>query len=276
MLPLLRPTPALSRQAGILFTHASVAGRRNFSASPVAAATLKELESRIRSVKNIEKITKSMKMIATTRLNKAQKAMREAKGYGAASTAIFQSIPPPETKDGQKTLYIVPKAQLGRSVPEKLAFSVNQIGRAVPSFEDALAVAELITTQGLEYDVVKIVYNKFISAISFESDILTISSVDALKNSPAFSAYEVEDDELAKDLISFSLANLVFTALVEGHASEISSRRNAMDNASKNAGEMITSLQMQFNTKRQGAITNELVDIITGASGKLTECTSAL
>ncbi len=48
---------------------------------------------------------------------------------------------------------------------------------------------------------------------------------------------------------------------------QISSRRNAMENASKNAGEMISKLQMQFNTKRQGAITNELVDIITGASG---------
>jgi hypothetical protein len=63
------------------------------------------------------------------------------------------------------------------------------------------------------------------------------------------------------------LANAIYAALVEGHAAEISARRNAMDNASKNAGDMISSLQMKYNRGRQAAITNELVDIITGASG---------
>ena len=98
-----------------------------------------------------------------------------------------------------------------------------------------------------------------------------------------FKAYEMED-EVTKDLAEFSLANAVYAALTEGHAAEQSSRyvyrvsqgfplvlnvaysRNAMDNASKNASDMIGSLQMQYNRGRQAAITNELVDIITGAS----------
>ena len=132
-----------------------------------------------------------------------------------------------------------------------------------------------------------------------------------------FKTYEMEDD-VTKDLSEFALANAIFSALVEGHACEISSRyvyihslcffwvwfsaltliltlfllltsnlqplkrlklltktkqnkkqnksRNAMDNASKNAGDMIGSLTLQYNRGRQAAITNELVDIITGAS----------
>lgn len=95
-----------------------------------------------------------------------------------------------------------------------------------------------------------------------------------------FAAYEQEDDT-TKDVAEFTLANAIYAALVESHAAEQNSRyavlcssshvadtplcsRNAMDNASKNAGDMITSLQMQYNRGRQASITNELVDIITG------------
>jgi F-type H+-transporting ATPase subunit gamma len=93
------------------------------------------------------------------------------------------------------------------------------------------------------------------------------------------------EDDVSKDLAEFSLANAIYAALVEGHACEQSSRcvtchatcpsgfltvylvfhsRNAMDNASKNANDMINTLQMKYNRGRQAAITNELVDIITG------------
>ena len=102
-------------------------------------------------------------------------------------------------------------------------------------------------------------------------------------------AYEMEDD-VAKDLAEFALANAIYTALVEGHAAEISARRTAMENASnvsdlacsasliggqrermcsltlalaQNANDMIGTLQMQYNRGRQAVITNELIDIIT-------------
>lgn len=74
------------------------------------------------------------------------------------------------------------------------------------------------------------------------------------------------EDDVTKDLAEFSLANAIYATLVEGHACEQSARRNAMDNASKNALDMIGKLQMQYNRGRQASITNELVDIITGAS----------
>lgn len=76
--------------------------------------------------------------------------------------------------------------------------------------------------------------------------------------------YEVEDDVMA-NLKEFALANAIYWGLVEGHACEISARRNAMENASKNAGDMIDRFSMLYNRTRQAVITNELIDIITGS-----------
>jgi len=157
------------------------------------------------------------------------------------------------------------KAQLSRALPSHLALTFNQIGRDIPTFADAAGVADLVFKSGVEWDSVCIVYNKFMSAISYEAAVVEVMGKDALKESPGFKAYEMEDD-FTKDLTEFSLANAIYAALVEAHACEQSARRNAMDNASKNAKDMISSLQMQYNRGRQAAITNELVDIITGAS----------
>ncbi|KAJ3566977.1 hypothetical protein NP233_g6660 [Leucocoprinus birnbaumii] len=141
----------------------------------------------------------------------------------------------------------------------------NQIGRDIPTFADAAGVADLIIKSGVKFDSVVLIYNKFVSQLSYEAAVMEVKGEDALKESSAFNAYENEDDA-TKDLVEFSLANAIYAALVEGHACEQSARRNAMDNASKNATDMISTLTMQYNRGRQAAITNELVDIITGAS----------
>ncbi|CAE6475541.1 hypothetical protein ACGC1H_006269 [Rhizoctonia solani] len=265
-------------------------------------ATLREIEMRLKSVRNIEKITKSMKMIASTRLNKAQRAMATAKEYGNANNEIFGNSEA-TIAEGGKTLYVVvssdrglcggihssvtkatkraieqnngqgsvvvlgekSKAQLSRSSAKHLELSFSQIGREVPTFADAAEIADKIITSGIEFDSVNLIYNRFVSAIAYESATVTVFNEKALTEAPAFKAYEMEDDP-TKDLVEFSLANAIYAALVEGHAAEISSRRNAMDNASKNAGDMIGRLTMQYNRGRQANITNELVDIITGAS----------
>ncbi|KAI0772992.1 ATP synthase F1 gamma [Trametes elegans] len=267
-------------------------------------ATLREIELRLKSVRNIEKITKSMKMIASTKMNKAQRAMQAGKEYGLANSELFQHATAEDA--GKRTLFIVvssdkglcggihssvtkatrrvfqeegkvaedspimvigdkSKAQLARLLPNNLVMSFNQIGRDIPTFADAAGVADLILTSGVKYDKIAIVYNKFVSAISYESAIVEVETEELLKESPGFKAYEMEDD-VTKDLSEFSLANAIYAALVEAHACEQSARRNAMDNASKNASDMINRLTLQYNRGRQAAITNELVDIITGAS----------
>lgn len=266
-------------------------------------ATLREIENRLKSVRNIEKITKSMKMIAATKLTKAQKAVNSAKAYGAANSEVFKNSEA-ETPEGGKKLYVVissdkglcggihssvskatraavkeegnadsivmvvgdkSKTQLIRALPDKLRLTFNGIGKDVPTFADACAVADLILTSGVEFDSVNLVYNKVVSALAYESAITQVFGEQSLKNSPNFKSYEMEDDA-TKDLAEFALANAIYAVLVESHAAEINSRRNAMDSASKNAGDMIGSLTMKYNRGRQAAITNELVDIITGAS----------
>ncbi|KAJ7126550.1 ATPase, F1 complex, gamma subunit domain-containing protein [Mycena crocata] len=279
-------------------------------------ATLREIELRLKSVKNIEKITQSMKIVASTKLAKAQRAMAAGKQYGIANSEVFahstsassasnklflvissdkglcggihssvskatrrafagsnespllNEESKPVDVDGASPIMVVgdkAKAQLLRTMSANMRLTFNQIGRDVPTFADAAGVADLIIKSGIPYDSVIIVYNKFVSAISYEPASIEVRGEAGLKESEGFKAYEMEDD-FTKDLAEFSLANAIYAALVEAHACEISARRNAMDNASKNARDMISSLQMQYNRGRQAAITNELVDIITGAS----------
>ncbi|KAI3323532.1 ATP synthase F1 gamma [Xylariaceae sp. AK1471] len=267
-------------------------------------ATLREIEGRLKSIRNIEKITKTMKIVASTKLTRAQRAMNDSRKYGETSQGVFESA---ETKplepEGKKTLYIVcssdkglcggihsglsrfmrrnlgpdhqpadlvligekSRAQLSRSNAKDIALTFAGIGKDVPTFADAQAIADRVVQLPTEYSDIKIVYNKFINATSFEPTVVEAFSEEAIAASPNFSAFEV-DEELLGNLREYALANSLYWALAEGHACEISARRNAMDNASKNAGEMINKYQILFNRTRQAVITGELVEIITGAT----------
>ncbi|KAH9471792.1 hypothetical protein MJO28_002369 [Puccinia striiformis f. sp. tritici] len=297
--------PLLSQRAARLI--ASPHAARSFSSTPTTNETLKEIETRLKSVRNIGKITKSMKMIATTKLNKAQRAMNDAKAYGEANAVVFKESSLSEElasgADSKKTLFVVvssdkglcggihssvskrtraelgensdtqivvvgdkPKTQLSRVVPKNIVLSFNQVGKQVPNFADACVIADLIEEKKLDFDKVKLIHNKWISALSYESTVVEVYNADTLKLAPKFAAYEVEDDQLIQDLASFAMTNAIYTALVEGYATEISARRNAMDNATSNSQTVIGGLQMKFNRMRQSQITNDLVDIITGAN----------
>ncbi|KAJ3577576.1 hypothetical protein NPX13_g2989 [Xylaria arbuscula] len=256
------------------------------------------------SIRNIEKITNTMKIVASTKLTRAQRAMNESRKYGETSQEVFESA---ETKpleaEGKKTLYIVcssdkglcggihsslsrfmrrhigpeqqpadlvligekSRAQLSRTNGKDIVLSFAGIGKDVPTFADAQAIADQVVQLPTDYSDIKIVYNKFINATAYEANIVEAFSEEAIANSPNFSAFEV-DEELLPNLREYALANSLYWALAEGHACEISARRNAMDNASKNAGEMINKYQILFNRTRQAVITGELVEIITGAT----------
>jgi F-type H+-transporting ATPase subunit gamma len=117
-----------------------------------------------------------------------------------------------------------------------------------------------------EFDVATIFYNRFQSVISqiptaqqiipakFEGD-----SISALYD------YEPSEEAILADLLPRGVATQVFTALLENGASEQGARMSAMDNATRNAGEMINKLTIQYNRSRQAAITKELIEIISGA-----------
>ncbi|RUP49133.1 ATP synthase F1, gamma subunit [Jimgerdemannia flammicorona] len=264
-------------------------------------ATLKEIQLRLKSVSNISKITKSMKMIASTKVAKAQRAMENARAYGNANNAVFLSAETKPASDsnsifiaassdrglcggihstvakytrnaigGRPDVQVVvlgdkAKAQLSRTHRAAIALSFNQIGKDIPTFAEASAIVDIIKSSGVEFDNAHIVYNKFLSAISYEATAVEAYSEDTFKNSPNFAAFELEDDVL-ENLQEFTFANNVYWALVEGHAAEMAAKRSAMENATKNAGEMINKLTLTYNRGRQAVITNELIDIITGAS----------
>ncbi|KAG5289532.1 ATP synthase subunit gamma [Histoplasma ohiense] len=286
--------PAIQAGSAFLSRSAAPANAANF-------ATLREIEGRLKSIKNIEKITKTMKIVASTRLNKAQRAMTDSRAYGKTSNAVFENA---ETKslEGKKTLFVVAssdkglcggihsglskatrrmvieqpdadvvvlgekaKAQLSRTNEKNLILSFANVGKDIPTFAEAQAIADQITQLPTDYASVKIIYNKFVNAQSYEPVVVEAYSEEAITQSPNLSAFEVENEVLA-NLREYALANSLYWALAEGHACEISARRNAMDNASKNAGDMIQKFQILYNRQRQAAITGELVEIITGAT----------
>ena len=120
-----------------------------------------------------------------------------------------------------------------------------------------------------EFDVATIFYNKFVNVVSqipTEQQIIP-ATFEASEDDSAGTVYDYEpgEDEILKDLLPRGVATQIFAALLENGASEQGARMSAMDNATRNAGEMIDKLTIEFNRSRQAIITNELIEIISGA-----------
>ena len=117
-----------------------------------------------------------------------------------------------------------------------------------------------------ECDVVTLFYNRFQSVISQIPTALQVIPADyAAATASELYDYEPSEEAILADLLPRGVATQVFTALLENGASEQGARMSAMDNATRNAGEMITKLTTQYNRSRQAAITKELIEIISGA-----------
>jgi F-type H+-transporting ATPase subunit gamma len=85
------------------------------------------------------------------------------------------------------------KAQLTRTIGNSFVLTFNQIGRDIPTFADAAAVADLIVQSGVKYDSVVIIYNKFVSAISYEAAAMQVKGVEALKGSSEYPFFSIQD-----------------------------------------------------------------------------------
>jgi F-type H+-transporting ATPase subunit gamma len=164
---------------------------------------------------------------------------------------------------------------LRRFYPDRIAADFEMGGIKSLAFSHAQAVAEDIIAryEAGEFDVAHLFYAKFVSALVQEpvgQQIIPVAipvSASTLSTSGAAAAVEYEPDEEAilADLLPRNVAIQIFRALLENAASEQGSRMNAMDNATRNAGDMINRLSIQYNRTRQAAITTELVEIISGA-----------
>ncbi len=119
-----------------------------------------------------------------------------------------------------------------------------------------------------EFDVATIFFNTFVSVINQEPTAQQIIPADfeaPEEGSSTLYDYEPDEEAILADLLPRGVATQIFAALLENAASEQGARMSAMDNATRNAGDMIEKLTIEFNRSRQAVITNELIEIISGA-----------
>ncbi len=138
-------------------------------------------------------------------------------------------------------------------------------------FTDAQGIAKdvLVRFDEGEFDVATIFFSEFVNVVSQIPTALQIIPAkldgDAGATSDALFDYEPSEEAILADLLPRGVATAIFSALLENGASEQGARMSAMDNATRNAGEMIEDLTIEYNRSRQAVITNELIEIISGA-----------
>ena len=163
---------------------------------------------------------------------------------------------------------------LKREFADNIIDTVVGIGKKGVKYAEAVGVSEKITAlfDAGEFDVCTVVFNKFQSAmtqivtaqqlIPYDAPVAEQDDAGELKTQYIF---EPDEEEILADLLPRNLAVQVFQALLESAASEHGARMAAMDNATRNAGDMINGLTLTYNRARQANITKELIEIISGA-----------
>ena len=289
--------------------------------------SLKDLRNRIRSVRSTQKITSAMKMVAASRLRRAQEQAEAARPYAERMERVLASLaarmsglsggPPLLAGTGKdqthllivatsdrglaggfnatilrearrqiraltgagKTVKILTIGRKGRDGLRRdharlIHDSLTEIGRRRLSFDEARDIAQRVLTlfEAGEFDTCSIVFNRFRSAMT---QIVTVQQLipfaqPASAEAPALEGgaiyeFEPDEEEILAELLPRNLAVQIFTALLENAASEQGARMTAMDNATRNAGDMIDRLTINYNRTRQAAITKELIEIISGA-----------
>ena len=291
-------------------------------------ASLKALRARINSVKSTRKITSAMKMVAASKLKRAQTQAEAARPYAermermlaalAASAAGSPNAPRMLIGTGRdqvqllvvvtadrglagafntnvgraartaiqrlegegKTVRVITVGRKGRDYlrreyADRLIGEYSFAGKKRVEFSDVDEVAARITAMlaAGEFDVCTVIYNRFVSVISqvpTEARLVplpTPAADTAEKPAGPQAQYEFEPDEEAilAALLPRNMAIQLFRALIESAAGEQGARMSAMDNATRNAGDMINRLTLNYNRTRQANITRELIEIISGA-----------
>ncbi len=287
---------------------------------------LKELKNRISSVKSTRKITSAMKMVAASKLRRAQELAESSRVYADSLSFILSSLAGntknsadlPEILTGREnskiSLLIINSSDRGlcggfnsnlfRNAKKWISDQQGQgksvkimtVGKKassfykktdldiVASFEDLnsndrqLQISEEIKNkivelfENNEIDEVSILFNKFVSAISQEPTYQSLiplsneeTSEDESEANNAIFEFEPDKNELLEYLVPRNFLTQIYRSVLESSASEHAARMTSMDNATRNAGDMIDRLTLTYNRTRQAFITKELIEIISGA-----------
>ena len=161
--------------------------------------------------------------------------------------------------------------QLKRAYGDKIISNISFKESKNANYFDAEKVGKIVIEkfEGEEFDVCTIFYNQFknvITQIPQAQQIIPLNT-EATEEDKSEDSYEFEpdEDEILSNLLPKNISTQIFKAMLENSASEQGSRMSAMDNATRNAGEMVDKLTIEYNRSRQAAITKELIEIISGA-----------
>ena len=290
-------------------------------------SSLKELRNRITSVKSTQKITQAMKMVAASKLRRAQEMAEAARPYAERMEKMLANLAAGQkgmenaprlligTGEDQVHLLVVATAERGlcgafnssiarkaredaqrllregktvkilcvgrkgrdilkRTLGDKIVELVDLSHVKRLQFSDAEPIAKALVArfEAGEFDVATLYYATFKSVISqvpTAQQLIPALVPDAdeteTDETGAVYEYEPEEGEILDRLLPRNLAIQVYRALLENAASEQGARMSAMDNATRNAGDMIDRLTLIYNRTRQAVITKELIEIISGA-----------
>ncbi len=284
-------------------------------------ASLKEMRSRIGSVKSTQKITKALQMVAAAKLRRSQDAAQNARPYAERMAAVIANLAAGVSGEGapkllvgtgsdQRHLIVVATSDRGLAggfnsgivraarerinrlvsegkdvrilaVGRKARDQLRRLNRSAGDFEaganPSLAIAEEVSAkireifEAGEVDVVTLYFSKFKSVISQQPTALQLIPAEVKSSGPAIdlkgAVYEYEPDEetILAELLPRNITTQVFSAMLENQAGFYAAQMTAMDNATRNAGDMIAALTQQYNRSRQAQITKELIEIISGA-----------
>ena len=181
-----------------------------------------------------------------------------------------------ESEGKSVRLYLVGRKAadaLGSAISDRTFARVEGVQGTNLGFESASEIASKIIT-GFEegqFDSVSVIFNRFVNAITQEVTHTSLIPVqihapeDQASESTIFYDYEPEEAEILSALLPRNMSTQIFSALLESSAAELAARMTAMDNATRNAGDMIDRLTLVYNRTRQANITKELIEIISGA-----------
>ncbi len=159
------------------------------------------------------------------------------------------------------------KRVYGKKIIEKISFKDSKVTNYLDAETIGKKIIELFEKN--EFDICTIFYNQFknvITQIPQEQQIIPLKSNEIKKNSVEDNyEFEPEEDEILSNLLPKNISTQIFKAMLENSASEQGSRMSAMDSATRNAGELVDKLTINYNRSRQAAITKELIEIISGA-----------
>jgi F-type H+-transporting ATPase subunit gamma len=260
---------------------------------------MKSLRTRIRSVGSTLQLTKAMGLVASSKIRRASDAMEKGRAYAAAVSDTVQVLTacpdcaksPFMRKGGERTKYVVIAGDRGlaggynagifrlmRELPQGDVVPIGKracerFGKTVVSSErfdyaNARSLCETLCREFAagEWDRLGIVSTKYVSMMTQTPQVQWVLPLTADENAPRRSAiFEPDELTVLNEAVPEYVTGLLMAAVRESFASEVAARRMAMDSAGKNATQMIDDLQLQYNRARQGAITQEITEIVAGS-----------